>query len=95
MQSQVTKIPLCIFRDFVESFHRESTLAFLTHFDLIFYRTIEADVKCFAILDCLQFYLIDLPLMLGETGWLVHNGNSCCASTNFLICSALNSSTAL
>jgi len=75
----------CILRYLVKTLHRKSTLAFLAHLHLIFYRTIETDVKCFAILDCLQLYLIEFPLMLGETGWLVHNGNSCCASWNLRI----------
>ena len=76
---KIQELASSILRHFIQTLHRESTLAFLTHLDLIFYRTIEANVKCFAILDCLQFYLIDLPLMLGETGWLVHNGNPFCA----------------
>ena len=76
---QKQEVASSVLRNLIKTLHGESTLAFLTHLDLIFYRTIEANVKCFAILDCLQLYLIDLPLMLGETGWLVHNGNPFCA----------------
>ena len=77
---QKQEVASSVLRKFIQTLHGESTLAFLAHLDLIFYRTIEANVKCFAILDCLLFYLLEFPLMLGETGWLDHNGNSCCAS---------------
>ncbi len=75
----------CILRYLVKTLHRKSTLTFLAHLHLIFYRAIETDVKFLAILDRLQLSLIDLPLILTETGWLVHNGNSCCASWNLRI----------
>jgi hypothetical protein len=64
-------LPSHILRDLVQTLHGESTLAFIAHLPLIFYRTIETDVKRFAVLNFLQFLLIDLPLKVREALWLI------------------------
>ena len=64
-------MPSHILRNLVKTLHGESTLAFIAHLPLIFYRTIEADVKGLTVLNFLQFLLIDLPLKVREALWLI------------------------
>jgi len=64
--------PLNILYNSVKTLHWEVTLAFLCHCLLVFYRTIEADVKFLAVLDERNVLLVVVPLGLRETIRLVH-----------------------